>query len=132
LPIDAGMDILDIGQSGLDLIDRARALRGSPTQQIDGSTFAVVVERVFDDCFPARRSVTAYRLLDEGRVAGVQELCALGWREARVDLRGDPERRPDAADRRERQSVQLPPLDEGHGVLAHVGAPSDIDLAQTV
>jgi hypothetical protein len=132
LPIDAGMNILDIWESGLDFIDRERALRGSPTQEIDRPAFAEVVERVFDNGFPARRSVTAYRLLDERRVAGIQELGAICWREAWVDIGSDAQGGPQTANRREGESLELPPFDKRHDIVAHAGAPGDVRLPETV
>ena len=105
LAVKRRQQILHVQQDGLDLHDQQRPCGRVPSNDVDGSTLAIVAEGVLRDRLPPAIVEEAHHCLDEPRVAGIEEARNVRGRHARRELQGYPDRIGDPTHRGEGETA---------------------------
>jgi hypothetical protein len=119
---------LHVQQPRLRLEDEQRSAVRVPSEDVDRTPVAEVVEGVLDDQFPAARSHRADRMLHDGGVSGIEQPDVVAAAPPRHERQLDLEDRGDPAGAPHGELIQVPALHQRDEALAGAGPPPHLPL----
>ncbi len=131
LPIERAEHVLDVDHTGLDLDEDDDRPLITPREDVDAPAFAVTIEGELDLARPAHLAESSDDDLDDGRVAGVEQLIRICAPVAWFKVQVDPQRSGDPAGRTEADPLDLADLEQRDQLLTRPAGATDVKLALT-
>jgi len=123
-----GVEILDVRDPALDLHENERPMPRLPSDQVDRSSIAEMVERVLDEDLPTVAAHDRGDGVNDGGVLRVEKPGKLTAPPQRLDLEPNLQGAADSAQAAQRESVKVPRLRLRHELLAHARSRCHIQL----
>jgi hypothetical protein len=127
-----GVQILDVRDPALDLHENERPMLRLPSDQVDRSSIAEMVERELDEDLPTVAAHDRGDGVNDGRVLLVEKAGKLTAAPQRLDLDANLESSTDRPQGAQREPFKVPRLRLRHDLLAHAGSHCHIPLPPPV
>lgn len=128
LAIELRKQVLKVGQAGFDLDDEQSPVVGSPSENVDRASIAVVVERELGCHLPSGSSQGGDCDFDQSRVARIDEAIEIAGAPLRCQRNSDLERLGDLSN--QAQGIHPTALQLRDGLLADTRQSSKVALPE--